>query len=130
MGMGLSKCQIRSGSTTVRSIPDIARVQRRGGLEQQDVDLLVGDGPVLHAPGHDQELALLQADLSVTEVHAEPSLHDQEEFVLVVVLVPDELALELDQLDVLAVEFADDLRAPVVLEEGQLLGEVHLVDVS
>ena len=34
----------------------------------------------------------------------------------------DEVALELHQLDVLAVELPDDLRAPLVGERGKLLG--------
>ena len=44
-------------------VEDIARVPGRDGLEQQDMDLLVGDGSMRHAPGNDEELALLQPDL-------------------------------------------------------------------
>ena len=82
---------------------------------------LLGDRAMLDAPRDDQELSFLQPDLTVTELHNEASLHDQEEFVLVIVVVPDELAPELDELDVLAVHLTNDLGAPVILEEGQLL---------
>src|SRR5262249_47433164 len=71
--------------------------------------------------------APLKPDLPVPELHAEPPLHDQEQLVLVLVPVPDELAQELHQLDVLAVEFADDPGAPAVGEAGELLGEVDLL---
>ena len=108
-------------------IPHVARVQRRGRLEQEDVDLLVGYRAMLDAPGDDEELALLQPDFSIQEVHAEPALHDEEQFVLPIVLMPDELATELDELDVLPVQLANDLRAPVVVEEGELFSDVHLV---
>jgi hypothetical protein len=37
-------------------------------------------------------------------------------------MVPDELALELDQLDMLAIEFAHDLRTPTIRERGELFG--------
>ena len=92
------------------------------------MNFLLGDGAMFDAPGDDQELPFLQPDLTITELHDEASLHDQEEFVLVVVAVPDELAPELDELDVLAVQLADDFGTPVVVEEGQLLVQVHLAD--
>jgi hypothetical protein len=71
----------------------VARVQRRGRLEQQDVRLLVGHRAVFDAAGDDEELALLQPDVTVPEFHAEAALHDEEQLVLAVMLVPDELAL-------------------------------------
>ena len=41
--------------------------------------------------------------------------------------MPDELTLELDELDVLAIELADDARAPRLREAGELLCDVDLV---
>src|SRR5579883_1876345 len=108
-------------------VADIAGVQRRGGLEEEDVRLLVRDGPVLDAARHDQELPLLQPHLAVAELHPEPPADDQEQLVLRVVVVPDEGALELDELHHLAVQLADDLRAPLLTDSGQLLRQVDLV---
>ena len=105
----------------------VARVQRRGRLEQQNVRLLFGDGPMFNATRHDQELACYQPDVPIPKLHAKPALDDEEEFVLVVVVVPDERPLELDQLHLLAVQLADNLRLPLVAELRQLLAEVHLV---
>jgi hypothetical protein len=85
------------------------------------VRLLLDDGPVLDATGHDQELALLQPHVTIPKLHAKPAFDDQEEFVLMVVVMPDEQPLELDQLDLLAVLFANDLRLPLVAEQRQLL---------
>ena len=83
------------------------------------MDLLFGDRSVLDASGHDEELALFQPNVAVPELHPESPLDHQEESVFVVVLVPDKLALEFYQLDVLPVQFANDLGAPVVVEEGE-----------
>jgi hypothetical protein len=94
----------------------VAGVQRRGRLEEQDVDLLVCNGAVFDPTGHDQELALFQPFVAIPELHAKAALHHEEEFVLVVVFVPDELTQELDQLHLLAVQFPDDLRTPVFAE--------------
>jgi hypothetical protein len=90
------------------------------------VDFLLGDRPVFDATGNDQELAFLQPDVPIPERHVEAALHHQEQLVLVVVVVPDELALELDPLDLLAVQFADDRRISVVAKPRQLLAEVDL----
>jgi hypothetical protein len=40
-------------------------------------------------------------------------------------VMPNELALQLHQLDVAVVEFADDLGTPVIAEAGEGLGEIH-----
>src|SRR5271170_69853 len=109
-------------------VADVAGVQRRGRLEQQDVGLFLGDRPVLDPAGYDEELALLQPDLAIPEIHAESPLHHQEQLVLVLVMMPDELALELDQLDLLAVELAGDPRLPLLADLAELLREVHLLD--
>jgi hypothetical protein len=91
------------------------------------VRLLLGDGPVFDATRHDQEFALFQPDVPIPKLHAKPAFDDEEEFVLVVVVVPDERPVELDQLDLLAVQLADDRRLPRVAERRQLLAEVHLL---
>ena len=85
---------------------------------------------MLDAPGHDEELALFQPDVAIPEFHPESPLDDKEEFIFVVVLVPDKLALEFYQLDVLPVQLPDDPGALVIVEEGELLTQVHLGDRS
>jgi hypothetical protein len=46
----------------------------------------------------------------IPELHAEPALHYEEQFVLVIVVVPDEWPLELDEFHLLALQLTDDLR--------------------
>ena len=72
--------------------------------------LALRDRTVLDAARDDDELALVQRQDAVAELHVEPPVHHEEKLVLGVVSMPDELALELDELDVLAVQLADDLR--------------------
>jgi hypothetical protein len=91
------------------------------------VDLPGGDGPVLDAAWHDEELSGIEAHDASSEVDVEVTLHDEEELVFARVMVPDELALELGELDVLTVELADDARAPALRELPQLLDEIHLL---
>ncbi len=54
---------------TVRSFWTLP-VFRHGRLEQQDVDLLLGNGPVFDATRYDQELALIQQDVPISELHS------------------------------------------------------------
>jgi hypothetical protein len=82
---------------------------------------------VLDAPGHDEELAGAEFDVPVAEAEGHPPGDDEEQLVLELVPVPDELSPELRRPDLLAVQLADDPRAPGVVEPGELLGEVDLV---
>ncbi len=85
---------------------------------------------VFDAPRNDKELALVEFDDSITKVDGQLATEDEKELVLALVVVPDELAFELRQLHMLAVELADDPRAPAFGELLELLGEVHLVGLA
>src|SRR5688572_31951033 len=73
---------------------------------------------------HDEELAFLDRHVPIAELHREAALHDEKQFILMLVVVPHEFALELHQLHVLTVQLSDDLRAPMSIEERQLLAKV------
>ena len=87
---------------------DIPGIPDAGGLEEDELDLLDRHGAVLHTMGHHQALAGTEFDDPVTEFHPEVAPMDQEKFVLDVVMMPDELPLDLDELDLLAVERGND----------------------
>src|SRR5205085_4128948 len=84
-------------------------------------------GPVIDAARDDDQLTFLDDDASIAELHREPSPVDEKEFVLVLVAMPDEHALELDHLHVMAVHVADDFGGPMRREERELLPQVDLV---
>src|SRR5882724_11024172 len=119
--LGLLYCQ-----PTLR----VARVQRRHRLKQDHVDLLLCDRPMLGVARNDDELPLLDGYAPIPKLHREPALLDQKEFVLVLVPVPDERALELDELHVVSVHLPDDLRVPMGREQGELLRQVDLIHAS
>ena len=84
-----------------------------------------GCGAMFDATGNDQQLAFFQPDLPVPEIHPESSLHHQEQLVLIFVMMPDKLALELDEFDLLTVQLADDFGTPVVVKLGELLLDIY-----
>jgi hypothetical protein len=89
------------------------------------MNLVDGDWPMFDAAGHDQQLAFFQPNLPVTKIHAEASLNDQEKLVLMFMVMPDELALKLDQFDLLTIQFANDPGVPVVVELGEFLLDIY-----
>ena len=98
----------------------VAGVQRARRLEQNDLDLRVRYRSVLDATRHDEEVARLELDMAIAELHAELAAMHEEHLIFVIVMMPHELADELHELDVLAVELTDDLRGPVLRERGEL----------
>jgi hypothetical protein len=70
------------------------------------------------------------AKVVVTVMHAKAAFDDEEEFVFMIVVVEDELALDLVELDMLAVEFGGDVGLPVFGYLGELFGEVDFGHIS
>src|SRR2546430_3607790 len=106
-------------------IADVPRVEGGLRLEQQHVGRRERLGPVFAAARDDDELALAHRHVAVTEFEQQSAFYDEKQLVLGVVLMPHELAFDLDELDVAIVELAHDLGAPVLGELPEFLGEVH-----
>jgi hypothetical protein len=78
------------------------------------------------AARHDEKFALFQPDLPIAKIHPEAAIHNQEELVFVGVMVPNEFPLKLDELDLLAIELADDLGFPLVVKLREFVAKVDL----
>jgi hypothetical protein len=103
---------------------DVARVQRGGGLEEQNPAFLLCHGTVLDPARHYDKLARLDPFLAIAEFHAKAAFNYQEHFILMVVMVKYEWAVELDELHILSVEFGGDAGIVVVVNLGELFGDV------
>src|SRR5216683_4329499 len=106
---------------------DVASVERPGWLDQDHLGLVVGTGAVFDAARHDDALAGAHLDDAVAEFDAKPALPDHEELVRASMVMPRELAANLDDLDLLAVDRGDGLGSPLLAEERKFLGKVDLV---
>ena len=105
----------------------VACVEGGFGFQQQYLDLFFCDGQVFDASRHDYELTWFETHIMATKLDHQAAAHHEKQFVFVRVLMPDKLALELSELDIRVVEFADNLRTPEVVEESELLAQIHLV---
>jgi hypothetical protein len=65
---------------------------------------------------------------AVRQVDGQLAVEHEEDLVGIVVLMPDELALNLDDLELVVVHPPDDLRRPVLGKRPQLLGKAYLLD--
>ena len=77
---------------------------------------------MLDAARHHKHLAGFQIDAAVAEFDGHFTVDDDEYFVGIVVLVPDEFALQLDQLELVFVHLRNYARRPVLAELAQLSG--------
>jgi hypothetical protein len=50
-----------------------------------------------------------------------------EQLVLFIMMVPDKLTLDLDQLNQMVVDSSGDLLAPLLLKQRKLLIDIHLI---
>src|SRR5712675_631831 len=95
---------------------DVAGVQCRSGFEQHYFALYFSERPELDAARHDYQFALCDPFFAFPSVfsivHAKPALHDQEQLIFVVVMMPGEGSLEFDELNQLTIEFTGDARVP------------------
>src|SRR5439155_16056234 len=66
---------------------NVTRVQSRGWLEEQNVNFLLGNGPMFDVARHHQEITLVQPHVPITEFHSETSFDHEEELVLSFVMV-------------------------------------------
>lgn len=102
----------------------VAGVDGPSGLEQQEMALTFGVRFVLEAPRHHAQLALVERHRAVPEIDAQLTGKHQEELVGVIVAVPHEITLNLDEFDLGVVHLRHDLGRPVTTEEGQFVVQV------
>jgi len=106
---------------------DIAGIACRRRLEHENRGLLIGDSSMLHTSGYDDELTRTDFDRSVSELHPKSATDAEEQLVLVIMMMPHEGAFELHELHFLAVQFADDLRAPMFGDKFEFLTQIDLI---
>ena len=105
---------------------DIASIERRRRLEENDLDFFVCNRPVFNASRYNEKLSLTEFNPTVSKLHHEPPAVDEEEFILVFVKVPIERTLTLNEFHLLPVEVRGDPRRPVIAKRCECLNEVDL----
>jgi hypothetical protein len=102
----------------------VAGVERAGRFDQEDAAFIFSNRFMLDAFRHDVHFTFVEADDVIAQVDLHRSSDEDEDFVGFGVGMPDELALDLGQLEMVIVHLGDDARRPEVAELGELVGEV------
>ena len=112
----------------------IAGVHRGRRLDHHDVALVVGARAMLDALRDDVQLSRAELYVAVAQLQGEVAADDEEHLVGLRVRVPDELAVDPGQPDVVVVERRDRERAPVLTDACQCGGQInrgsHLATLS
>ena len=106
----------------------IAGVEYGGGFEEDDLYFFPCCGPVLDAFWDDDEFAGGDGDGLIAELHVETAGDHQEHFVFIIMFVPDEIAFEFDEFDVLIIQFGGYSWIPVIRDQAELVGDVYFLD--
>src|SRR6266478_348461 len=80
---------------------------------------------MFHALGNDDELAFANYGFMIAKLHAQHALDHEEQFVFNVVMVPDELAFDLDDLHSAIVDDAQLALIPVIREGTEFFLEIN-----
>jgi hypothetical protein len=88
------------------------------------MNLIVRDGKMLDHARDDDKFAGANDGLMVAKLHAQDAFDDQEELIFVLMMMPEELALEFDDLNIAIVDPANDVRFVMFGEERELLLQI------
>jgi hypothetical protein len=80
------------------------------------MDFVVGDRAMLNAMGNDDEFAFANYGFMIAKLHTQHAFDHEEKFVFNIVMVPDEFAFDLDDLNHAVV---DDAYLPLIPEIGE-----------
>jgi hypothetical protein len=89
------------------------------------MDLLFGDGAMLHAAWHDEELSRSERHAALFHLQDQNAFQYEKKLIFVLMVMPNELTLHFGQLHVLPVEFPHDVGMPVFVDLSELFLEVH-----
>src|SRR3569833_438039 len=94
-------------------------------LDQEKLHLSFRIRLVFDPLGHDEHFSRRHSDLTVAEIQAQRAVQDQESLIGVLMMVPDKIAFEFGDLELIVVHFGDNSRLPLRIEQPELLGEVE-----
>ena len=131
-----ARCQRRtiSASLSRLSDPDVVRrgqaaargacVDNPARLDDQGVTFRCGTCDVFNTLWHHKHFPLLQGDVPITESDLHLAGDNEEDLVGSVMRVPDEVALDLDQLELDVIHLGDHPRRPMRVDQGQSYDQI------
>src|SRR5664279_4391742 len=97
----------------------VSGVEYASRFDQQELYLALCIWLVLNALWNDEHLSGVHG--AVAQINSQGALEDDERLVGVLVIMPNEIALQPDDLELVVVHFRHDLRCPLLAKETELL---------
>jgi len=86
--------------------------------------LVFGHRTVLDSFGDDEQFTWTNGNITLAHADGDATFENEEEIIRVVVRVPDEFTLDLDDHEIVTVELAHDARLPVTVERSELFRKI------
>src|SRR5262245_50950551 len=102
----------------------IARVGRARRFDEQKMRFVFGDRAMFDTLRDDEEFPWTERYVAFAHADGDMPLQHEEKVIRVVVRVPDELAFDLHDHEIVTVELANHTRLPVTLEGCELLCKI------
>src|ERR1051326_531325 len=83
---------------------------------------------MLDAARDDYKFAGVQVYLAIAQLDKQVPGDDQEEFVLLLMMMPDKFSLQFDELDVRIVQLAYNFRTPGIVKLREFFGQAYFFD--
>lgn len=93
-------------------------------FDDERLALPIGPRSVLHPLGYNKHLPRSDLNTAVSKVDMQDPAEHNEHLVGIAVLMPNELASRLEELELVLVEFSDDPGGPCLVEAGEFLSKV------
>jgi hypothetical protein len=93
-------------------------------FDEQQLDLPFRVRLVLHTLGNDEHLPRRHMDRAVAKIDPQIAVDHDERLIGIRVVMPNEIALQPHDLELIVVHLGDDLRPPLLVEQPELLPEV------
>lgn len=97
-------------------VTNVTCVHRTDRFKEKDKHLLVGDRLMFHTSRNNQKFAFAESYIAFVQTHEQFAFDNQEHFIFVVVMMPDELAQQFGEFNLLAVQFTHNAWAPMFSE--------------
>src|SRR5262245_66131844 len=93
-------------------------------LDQQQLDLVFGVRLVLYVLRDNEHLARRQLDRTIAKIDPQNALEDDERLIRMLVIVPNEVALQPHELELVVVHFGYDFRLPLLAKATELVAVI------
>ena len=101
-------------------VRDISRIARLRGFKNQHLGFGVRQGAMLDATGDNAEFARLQGYRPIPKFNRDLTPPNEEQFILVVVMVPRKCSMKFHEFHFLPVEFGHHFRPPMLVNQRKL----------